>query len=67
MSRLPAFSRHCALPWLSALLVVVASPADADGLFTLKSENDIYSGGSDGHYTNGLEAPGPSRRRPNTG
>ena len=27
----------------------------ADGILTLKSENDIFASGEDGHYTNGLE------------
>lgn len=27
----------------------------ADGILTLKSENDLFANGGDGHYTNGLE------------
>lgn len=64
MSFLPVSARLGALPWLSMVFAVVASPAWADGLFTLKSENDIYSGGSDGHYTNGLEATWAFRTSP---
>ncbi|MCT8467757.1 lipid A deacylase LpxR family protein [Chromohalobacter canadensis] len=34
---------------------VFSSPALADGMLTLKSENDLFASGDDGHYTNGLE------------
>lgn len=36
-------------------LVLVANGAWADGILTLKSDNDIFASGEDGHYTNGLE------------
>ncbi|MCM2972833.1 lipid A deacylase LpxR family protein [Larsenimonas suaedae] len=39
-----------------ALLLLAASPsALADGILTLKVDNDIFASGDDGHYTNGLE------------
>lgn len=36
-------------------LAAVSSSAWAEGLLTLKSENDIFAHGDDGHYTNGIE------------
>lgn len=39
----------------SLLLACLATPASADGLLSLKVENDAFSGGDDGHYTNGVE------------
>lgn len=36
------------------LLVLFANTASAQGLFSLKVENDVFSG-DDGHYTNGVE------------
>ncbi|WP_251976803.1 lipid A deacylase LpxR family protein [Salinicola avicenniae] len=36
-------------------LTAISSSTWADGLLTLKSENDIFASGDDGHYTNGLE------------
>ncbi|WP_128690400.1 lipid A deacylase LpxR family protein [Chromohalobacter israelensis] len=36
-------------------MTAFAGPALADGLLTIKSENDIFASGEDGHYTNGLE------------
>lgn len=37
------------------LLGALTTSASADGLLTLKVENDLYSAGGDGHYTNGIE------------
>lgn len=37
------------------LLVSLTTSASADGLFSLKVENDSLSAGGDGHYTNGIE------------
>lgn len=46
--------RRQAIGWLVALSL--ASPlAQADTLFSIKSENDSYVGAGDGHYTNGFE------------
>ncbi|MCL7743567.1 lipid A deacylase LpxR family protein [Guyparkeria hydrothermalis] len=40
--------------WLAALSI--ASPlAQAESLFSIKTENDAYVGAGDGHYTNGFE------------
>ncbi len=40
--------------WL-AVLIIASPQAQADGLFSIKSENDAYVGAGDGHYTNGFE------------
>lgn len=37
------------------LLASFATSASADGLLSLKVENDAFSRGDDGHYTNGVE------------
>ncbi|WP_280567503.1 lipid A deacylase LpxR family protein [Chromohalobacter sp. 296-RDG] len=34
---------------------IFSSPVLADGMLTIKSENDLFASGEDGHYTNGLE------------
>ncbi|MYL24311.1 DUF2219 family protein [Halomonas alkaliantarctica] len=39
----------------SLLLAFVATSASAEGLFSIKAENDWFSLGEDGHYTNGVE------------
>ena len=41
---------------LAMALAAISSTAWADGILTLKSENDIFASGDDGHYTNGIEA-----------
>lgn len=41
---------------LITALVALPGAASADGILTLKSENDIFASGDDGHYTNGFEA-----------
>ncbi|PCC99461.1 lipid A deacylase LpxR family protein [Halopseudomonas pelagia] len=43
--------RYCC--WL--LLAFVATSTSADGLLSLKVENDAFSAGGDRHYTNGIE------------
>ena len=43
-----------AASWL-VVLGLVAPMAQADGLLSVKSENDAYVGAGDGHYTNGFE------------
>ncbi|WP_239495260.1 lipid A deacylase LpxR family protein [Salinicola halophilus] len=37
-------------------MAFIAGSASADGILTLKSDNDIFASGGDGHYTNGFEA-----------
>ncbi|MDV6320369.1 lipid A deacylase LpxR family protein [Chromohalobacter sp. HP20-39] len=46
-----------ALSYIASTLAMTAfaSSASADGLLTVKSENDLFASGGDGHYTNGLE------------
>jgi len=44
-------TRYC----YGLLLASLATAASADGLFSLKVENDSLSAGGDGHYTNGIE------------
>ncbi|WP_223161008.1 lipid A deacylase LpxR family protein [Salinicola aestuarinus] len=41
---------------LGLTLVLLAGSANADGILTLKTDNDIFASGGDGHYTNGFEA-----------
>ncbi|WFF42444.1 lipid A deacylase LpxR family protein [Salinicola endophyticus] len=40
---------------VAATAALLSGTASADGLLTLKSENDLFASGGDGHYTNGLE------------
>lgn len=40
---------------LAAAGLALALPASAEGLLSVKSENDAWVGAGDGHYTNGLE------------
>jgi hypothetical protein len=37
------------------LLGIVSTSVSSEGLLTLKVENDLFSAGGDGHYTNGIE------------
>lgn len=56
LSTTPSFaiiSRRYAI-WL-LVLVVCAPSVRAETLFSVKTENDAYVGGGDGHYTNGFE------------
>lgn len=53
LNRVPGFAIKCAI---AASVMTVSLSATASGLLTLKSENDNYVGGKDGHYTNGVEA-----------
>ncbi|SFU41235.1 lipid A deacylase LpxR family protein [Halomonas korlensis] len=46
-----AFASAFAAMWVASM----SMPASAEGLLTFKSENDNYSAGDDGHYTNGVE------------
>lgn len=41
--------------WWGLLLGTVTTSVSADGLLSLKVENDLFSAGGDGHYTNGIE------------
>jgi hypothetical protein len=48
--------RGAVIPTLTALWVAgMSMPASAEGLLTFKTENNNYSAGDDGHYTNGVE------------
>ncbi|WP_373419400.1 MULTISPECIES: lipid A-modifier LpxR family protein [Salinicola] len=38
------------------LLGALATTVSAEGLLSLKVENDAFSAGGDRHYTNGIEA-----------
>ncbi|GAB2794906.1 lipid A deacylase LpxR family protein [Halomonas shantousis] len=40
---------------LFTLLAALAAPASAEGLLSLKAENDVFASSDDGHYTNGIE------------
>ncbi|MFP4639725.1 MAG: lipid A deacylase LpxR family protein [Guyparkeria sp.] len=48
-------TRHRYAPLLALGLLALASPAAAEGLLSVKSENDAWVGAGDGHYTNGAE------------
>lgn len=40
---------------ITLMLLVLSGTASASGLLSLTSDNDLYSSGDDGHYTNGAE------------
>lgn len=48
--------RHVKSHWWWGMVLATSSiQVFADGLLTLKVENDVFSAGGDGHYTNGVE------------
>lgn len=55
MNRLMPARRSLGYLAPSLIMTAFITPAAADGLLTVKSENDIFASSEDGHYTNGLE------------
>lgn len=48
-------THHRYAPLFAIVFLALAPPAAAEGLLSVKSENDAWVGAGDGHYTNGTE------------